>query len=511
MKALITELLYPTFIPELFILTIMLLWEDLFLFVGHYFVGITEPPLPPRFGFKATAKVLLLLALIVGLPFGGLRAGMFLPTPLRFLLGWLTWFMIVVNIPLVIGQAGIMLGMLFTTKLEVSGMQRKKTSLKWLVWVRAGLFVGTLLFLCVTSLLYIRSSMTSQPALYAAIVGALGTIATFIQLVPLVFPTRSQENPTLSERAEDSQRESEFQLYYDKMNDLLLKHNLLKSAEHDEVRNMARIRTRTILPRLDGVRKGHVLRFLYEAGLINQPPIIDLQGADFSNVVVDADLRGAVLAGADLSHAHLGSANLEGADLSDTNLKEAHLQAARLTEVNLMHATLADTNLEEARLERANLSQAQILNTNMTLVHMAGANLSRAMLTSTSLRSSDLTNADLSNAFLGSMGNGKGQSDLSGAYLRHTNLSNASLIEVSLKGAILCNANLRGANLQGAKLENAVLSAASVSTEQLKKAATLVGAIMPGEACPGEASLSGEALHTYLVAKALTLIEPNVR
>ncbi len=58
---------------------------------------------------------------------------------------------------------------------------------------------------------------------------------------------------------------------------------LRRSEEGDEERILARARTLTVLPRLDGGRKGTVLRFLYESGLIHKDgPIIDLRSADFS-------------------------------------------------------------------------------------------------------------------------------------------------------------------------------------------------------------------------------------
>ena len=66
----------------------------------------------------------------------------------------------------------------------------------------------------------------------------------------------------------DNQRETAFQAYIDKMSELLLHEKLRDSTEEDEVRNVARVRTLTVLPRLDGKRKGSVLQFLYESGHI---------------------------------------------------------------------------------------------------------------------------------------------------------------------------------------------------------------------------------------------------
>jgi hypothetical protein len=108
----------------------------------------------------------------------------------------------------------------------------------------------------------------------------------------------------------DNQRETALQAYIDKISDLLLQEHLGElmsdgkvNPEYEGVRNIARVRTLTLLRRLDAIRKTSVFQFLYESGLI---------GKDRHIVV----LRGADLSGADLSGANLTEATLSGADLS---------------------------------------------------------------------------------------------------------------------------------------------------------------------------------------------------
>lgn len=179
----------------------------------------------------------------------------------------------------------------------------------------------------------------------------------------------------------DNQRETALQAYIDKMSELLLEKNLRKSGDDDEVRKIARVRTLTVLPRLDGERKKSVLQFLYESGLIIKgQSIIDLDGADLK----DADLLGAKLSGADLSGVNLGGANLFLA-----NLSEANLCLAVLTAANIFRADLSGANLEKAFLDGG---------ADLRLANLSGANLQEAKLKGTNLQGTNATSNQLDKA-----------------------------------------------------------------------------------------------------------------
>ena len=91
-------------------------------------------------------------------------------------------------------------------------------------------------------------------------------------IIPLVlagggFYLNRLEHNTDHEIAVDRQKEQALQTYLDHMADLLLKENL-RNSENEEVRNVARTRTLTVLRGLDKKRKAIVLKYLYDAGLI---------------------------------------------------------------------------------------------------------------------------------------------------------------------------------------------------------------------------------------------------
>ena len=191
----------------------------------------------------------------------------------------------------------------------------------------------------------------------------------------------------------DNQREAALQAYLDRMAELLLEKNL-RTSPSEEVRNVARIRTITVLTQLDVRRVSYVFAFLREAGLIStqsKSGIVSLDGADFHGVQwSQADLSHANLSGTDLHEA-----NLSGADLRGANLSNSILSSANLSQTNLESADLSNTDLIGA-----DLSQAYLMHTDFTDAELIGASLSKAYLHSTNFRRADLLDANLSEADL---------------------------------------------------------------------------------------------------------------
>ena len=91
---------------------------------------------------------------------------------------------------------------------------------------------------------------------------------------------------------------------------------------------------------------------------------------------------------ANLINANLRGADLRGANLSEANLINADLRGANLSEANLINADLRGANLINANLRGANLINANLINADLRGADLRGADLSEA----------NLINADLSNA-----------------------------------------------------------------------------------------------------------------
>jgi hypothetical protein len=79
---------------------------------------------------------------------------------------------------------------------------------------------------------------------------------------------RERENDR--EIAQDRVREEVLQRYLDRMQELILDEGLRRPEKGAEIRSVSRARMLTALRSLDGNRKGQVVWFLYEAGLIGK-------------------------------------------------------------------------------------------------------------------------------------------------------------------------------------------------------------------------------------------------
>lgn len=178
----------------------------------------------------------------------------------------------------------------------------------------------------------------------------------------------------------DNQREAALQAYIDKMSELLLHEDLRKSTDDAEVRRIATLQTLITLPRLDGRRKGNVLLFLYEAGLIEQSHPIIMLGA--------AGLHGADLRGCDVS-------KVPGASLYQSFISYALLEEANFTGVHLQQVVIEGGSLYKARFIEADLRDSTLFRVNMREVDLTNADLTGATIVAVDLTGAILTDEQL--------------------------------------------------------------------------------------------------------------------
>jgi uncharacterized protein YjbI with pentapeptide repeats len=160
-------------------------------------------------------------------------------------------------------------------------------------------------------------------------------------------------------------------------------------AERAQAQKVASMLTVTTIQELDAKHNSALLKFLYNADLLNK--IVSLEKTNLSG----ADLSGADLSGADLSGADLSGADLSGADLSGADLSGADLSGADLTVVKLYGADLQGAKLSGANLQGANLERAKLQKAKLQKANLQGAKLQRSDLSGADLQGAKLQGANL--------------------------------------------------------------------------------------------------------------------
>lgn len=219
----------------------------------------------------------------------------------------------------------------------------------------------------------------------AVLVQAVGAFVIFISLASLFISVRqfNDQQETNAAQLVNQQNQATLDEYLDDMSTLVLQYHLADPNSGAAVRAIAVARTLTAVRDLDGDRKGTLVRFLFEADLINWPqPVLDLfhanlDGTNFTNAGLDqvylshlgltsADFAGSSLLGAYLKGSTLIQSNLQGADLACyshvicTNLSGAYLMRADLISANLSGADLMGACLDGANLSGANLAGVKL-------------------------------------------------------------------------------------------------------------------------------------------------------
>jgi uncharacterized protein YjbI with pentapeptide repeats len=297
---------------------------------------------------------------------------------------------------------------------------------------------------------------------------------------------RKREIEIEDNRSQDAALEA----YLDRMGELL-ERNVRASQKGDDVRVSARARTIETLSRLDANRKASVLRFLYEANLIDKSSgVVDLDGGDLRG----ADLYGFKLANADLSGANLSGANLTLADLTGAKLTYALFRRSNLTRARLRNAQMTATTLRRASLEHALLDAANLTNAVLPRANLSGASLNDTVLRHANLDRTIMRNVRARHASF--RGARLFSSDLSEADLRDTDM-HRTRFEVYLTDRVngeldaegmtrldmdeedLIQEDLEDAVLTGAILDRVDLSDTRISDQQLSSCASREKVVLP--------------------------------
>lgn len=237
----------------------------------------------------------------------------------------------------------------------------------------------------------------------SVLVQAIGAFAIFVSVAALVVGVLqfNEQQRTSAAQLLDQQRQATLNGYLNDMSALVLRDNLTNSGPRAPVRAIAVARTATAVRGLDGIRKGELVRYLWEARLITTlRPVVNLAGVNLKEAVFkDANLYQVDLSSLSLNNANLNGAALDGANLSASDLTGADLNGSDLiclshrssdhetrACVNLSHAYLMDATLINANLSGANLARANLFSADVAGATLNGANLAGANLTGANLQ-----------------------------------------------------------------------------------------------------------------------------
>ena len=214
---------------------------------------------------------------------------------------------------------------------------------------------------------------------------------------------------TEKEKVEEQQREIALQMFIDKMS--IFVRGREDTPLNQRERILSRTYTITTLRMLDGFRKGILIQFLFEAGLLNiqtENPL-NLRWADFSNSQMDylvllfSNFRGCYMKNASMKNVFMRGSNLSRANLDCVNFQNAYLKMtdfsnSSLVEANLDNAVLSYANFYAADLNSAIFSNSFLEGANFSFSNLMNTDFSNAKLFDVKFEGAQLKNCIFDNA-----------------------------------------------------------------------------------------------------------------
>jgi hypothetical protein len=157
----------------------------------------------------------------------------------------------------------------------------------------------------------------------------------------------------------------------------------------------------------------------------------------------------------DLTGVYAVGADLAGYNLRNTCWDRSDLRGAIVARADLSHSTFARTIFQQANLDRVTATESDFSNANLMFANLSQAELRDSNLLAASLDNATLQGTDLTGASLIS-------SDMQGALALGANFGEANLLDANLTGTVLADANLATAEqLTSTQLESALTNGAT--------------------------------------------------
>lgn len=287
------------------------------------------------------------------------------------------------------------------------------------------------------------------------------------------------------------------------MAELMLSTNF--TLKDQMISTVIRAKTLTTLGQLDGKRKTHIVRFLYEAQMINvEQPSINLADADLSYVdltkykLIDVSFSQSNLVGAIFRGTILNNVNFTGVQLSGASFHECKMTNIIFNTANLSNASFVGAGLYYVYFCHAIITDADFTTISASHVHWFVAEGNNTIFNEADMFGMDFTHSYLINAsfvktrsiHLAVMRNATlYQANFTGAETGGANFAYLNLSGSIFDGSKSDAATFYGADLQSSKWLNATvrnvdfsfanLLDASITDNQIRQAWIVFGAILP--------------------------------
>ncbi len=189
-------------------------------------------------------------------------------------------------------------------------------------------------------------------------------IPSTIGIISWIYKEAERDKAIIEQREKD--QVTNIDSFFKILTELITKNNLLKSNFDDPNRIIARTRSILAFEDADSERKGQILQFIYESGLINSNPILNLNGvnlkkSNLNGIILRAsEIKGAYFNNSSMKNSFLDNSNLTSCDFSNSDFTECSLIKTNLSYTNLSNANFKDLNLLSVNFEGANLSNADL-------------------------------------------------------------------------------------------------------------------------------------------------------
>lgn len=192
----------------------------------------------------------------------------------------------------------------------------------------------------------------------------------------LAWSFKEAEKEKSSKSEEERSQNETLDSFVNTMTELITKHNLANQNSTLETRIIARTRINLAFSNLNGARKGQVLQFLFESGLIDYSPKINILGGNMKNAILDGIV--------------LSKSEIKGVYFNNATIKETNLNAANFTSCDFTKADLSNSLVTNTNFSYTNLTKSKLKNMDLTSVNFEGANLTKADLRGSKIKQEQL-------------------------------------------------------------------------------------------------------------------------